>query len=277
MIAHAHSGTTLSSRILLAGALFDLPAGKANANLSAQWQQSVQHSRTVGTNSFSSDRTREDRVANLNVQLPLLGTPQSQGYGMGGELFGASRNVSATGTLYTYGFGFNGRNGNRVNLRIGYNREKQAPTPGALTDPLVVIDGYRTYDFLREETVLVRYITGGNPDLRVENRDIINISGQARPFMTVDFTLNGQYTRTIYHDPMQSLPPPSAEVQAAFPDRFRRDADGRLFEIDARMVNFVSARNEQFRWGRQLPPVLRCSCERAALGDRLARPRTSCW
>jgi hypothetical protein len=38
-------------------------------------------------------------------------------------------------------------------------------------------------------------------------------------------------------------------VQAAFPDRFKRDDDGRLYEIDARMVNFVSATNEQFRWG----------------------------
>jgi hypothetical protein len=38
-------------------------------------------------------------------------------------------------------------------------------------------------------------------------------------------------------------------VQAAFPDRFKRDDDGRLYEIDARMVNFVNANNEQFRWG----------------------------
>ncbi len=124
-------------------------------------------------------------------------------------------------------------------MRIGYNREKQAPTPGALTDPIITIDSYRTYDFLRGETVLVRYITGGNPDLRVENRDILTLSGQGKPFKTVDFTLNAQYTRTLYHDPMNSLPPPSAEVQAAFPDRFRRDADGRLYEIDARAVNFV--------------------------------------
>ena len=242
-------GNNLSARVQLSGAMFDLPAGKANANLSAQWSRSGQHSRTVGTNNVSSHRTREDQVAYLTMQLPLMGTPQSQGFGMGGELNGAARNVSATGTLYTYGVGLNARNGNRVNVRIGYNLEKQAPTPSALNDPLVVVDDYRAYDFLREETVLVRYITGGNPDLRVENRGIINLSGQVRPLKTVDFTLNAQYTRTIYRDPMQSLPPPSAEVQAAFPDRFKRDADGRLYEIDARMVNFTRTRNESLRWG----------------------------
>jgi iron complex outermembrane recepter protein len=242
-------GYNISTRLGLAGALFTLPAGKANANLSAQWLQNGQRSRTVGTNNVRSSRTREDLVVNMNLQLPLLGTPQSQGFGMGGELGGAARNVTATGTLFTYGLGLNVRNGNRVTMRIGYNREKQAPQPGALNDPIVTIDDYRAYDFLRDETVLVRYITGGNPDLRVENRDIITLSGQVRPLKTVDFTLNGQYTRTIYHDPMAALPPPSAEVQAAFPDRFRRDADGRLFEIDARQVNFVSTKNEQVRWG----------------------------
>jgi iron complex outermembrane receptor protein len=242
-------GYNLSSRLQLSGALFDLPAGKANANLWAQWLRTGQRSRTVGTNNVSSRRTREDLVMNLNLQLPLLGTPQSQGFGMGGELGGAARNVTVTGTLFTYGLGLNMRSGNRITVRIGYNREKQAPTPAALTDPVVIIDDYRAYDFLRDETVLVRYITGGNPGLRVENRDIITLSGQVRPLKALDFTLNGQYTRTLFHDPMAALPPPSAEVQAAFPDRFRRDADGRLFEIDARQVNFIRSRQEQIRWG----------------------------
>jgi iron complex outermembrane recepter protein len=247
---HARArGHNASMRVQLAGALFNMPAGKANLNLSAQWQEVGQRSRTVGTNNVSTNSNRQDRIANFNLQLPLLGSPQSQGFGMGGELSGAARDVTASGTLYTYGSGLNWRNGTLFNMRLGYNREKVSPSPSALTDPIVTVDDYRAYDFIREETVLVRYITGGNPDLRIENRDIITVSGQVRPFKTFDFNLNAQYTRTMYHDPMAALPPPSAEVQAAFPDRFRRDADGRLFEIDARMVNFVSTRNEQFRWG----------------------------
>jgi len=246
--ARARSNT-LSARVQLAGGLFDLPAGKVNANVNVQFQQLEQNSRTFGTNNVSSERKRQDKVGYANVQLPLLGKPQSQGFGMGGELNGTVRDIGGTGTVYTWGLGLNGRHGGRVNMRIGYNREKQPPSPSALNDPIIIIDNYPTYDFLRGETVLVRYIYGGNPDLRVENRDTLNLSGQGKPFKTVNFTLNGQYTRTIYHDPMNSLPPPSAEVQAAFPDRFRRDADGRLYEVDARSVNFVRTRNEQFRWG----------------------------
>ncbi len=141
------------------------------------------------------------------------------------------------------------RNGNRVTMRIGYNREKQAPQPSALNDPIVTIDDYRAYDFLRDETVLVRYITGGNPDLRVENRDIISLSGQVRSAQD-----RGFHAERPVHP--HHLPRPHGGLAAAecrstgrLPDRFRRDADGRLFEIDARQVNFVNTKNEQFRWG----------------------------
>lgn len=247
---HARSrGLNGSARVNMSGAMFSLPAGKATANISAQWQESDQRSRTTGTNNVSSNRRQTSKSANYSMQLPMFGSPQSQGFGMGSELNATLRSVTGTGTLVTYGYGLNWRNGNRVNMRVSYNREKSPPSPSALNDPQVIIDDYRTFDFIRQETVLVRYITGGNPDLLTEHRDIITINGQTRPFKDIDFNLNAQYTRTMYHDPMSGLPSPSAEVQAAFPDRFRRDADGRLYEIDARSVNFVRTRNEQFRWG----------------------------
>lgn len=242
-------GYNVSSRAQLSGALFDMPAGKANLNTSVQWLHLEQKSRTVGTNNVSSSTKRTDRTANFNLQLPLLGSPQSQGFGMGGQINGNVRDVTTTGPLYTWGFGLNWRYGNRASMNVGFNREKVSPFPGALSDPVVIIDAYRVYDFIRQETVLVRYITGGNPDLKVEHRDIINVFGNVRPLKDVDFTLNAQYSRTMYQDPIQSLPPPSADIQAAFPDRYRRDADGRLYEIDARMVNLSRARNEQIRWG----------------------------
>jgi iron complex outermembrane receptor protein len=260
-------GYSASSRAQLSGALFSLPAGKANLNTSVQWQQLEQKSRTVGTNNVNRDTKRTDRIANFNLQLPLLGNPQSQGFGMGGQINGNLRDVTATGPLYTWGTGLNWRYGNRVNMSFGFNREKVSPSPGALNDPVVVIDDYRAYDFVRQETVLVRYITGGNPDLKVEHRDIITASGNVRPLKDVDFTLNAQYSRTMYKDPMQSLPPPSEDIQNAFPDRYRRDAGGRLYEIDARMVNFTRTRNEQLRWGGNFRRTLGAPKTGAAAGQ----------
>lgn len=242
-------GHSLSTRLQISGALFDLPAGRANANLSAQLQRSEQRSRTTGTINITSNRKRTDMVANGSLQLPLLGNPTPQGFAVGAELNGSARDVSGSGTMVNWGTGLNWRYSNRGNLRVAFNRENVAPYPEALSAPIVTIDDYRTYDFIRQETVLVRYITGGFPDLRTEKRNIINASGQIRPFKAIDFTLNAQYTRTMYYDPMSGLPAPSEAVQAAFPDRFRRDAEGRLYEVDARMVNFERTRNEQLRIG----------------------------
>src|SRR5690606_19058448 len=108
------------------------------------------------------------------------------------------------------------------------------------------------YDFIRQETVLVRYITGGNPDLEVERRRGTRVDFTLRPFEEVDFMLNADYRRTIGRDAVSSLPAVSEDVQAAFPDRYRRDADGRLIEIDARLVSFARTETERLRWGATL-------------------------
>jgi hypothetical protein len=247
---HARSrGHNGMAQLQLSGSIFDLPAGKANTNLRVEWRESRQRSRTTGTNNVESDRKRRDEAAYLSVQLPLLGTPNPQGFGLGGELSGSTRQVTATRALYNYGYGLNWRMGNRITLRVGINREQVAPQPNSLTDPVIIIDDYRAYDFIRQETVLVRYITGGNPDLGVENRDVTRVSGTVRPFKKVEFTLNAEYQRAVGHDVLSSLPPVSEDVQAAFPDRYRRDADGRLYEIDARLVSFERTQTESLRWG----------------------------
>jgi hypothetical protein len=124
-----------------------------------------------------------------------------------------------------------------------------APQPEALTNPLVTLDGYRAYDFIRDETVLVRYITGGNPDLRRGQLHTTRINGTLRPFANADLQVNAEYTRTVSRGVASPLPPVSLDVQAAFPDRYRRDAEGRLFEIDARLVSFARSQTEQLRWG----------------------------
>lgn len=174
------------------------------------------------------------------------------GFGMGVELSGSARDVTAVGTLFDHGYGVNWRWGNRLTMRAGVNFEKVAPQPESLTSPIVTIDDYRTYDFVRQETVLVRYITGGNPDLEVERRRRMTLGGTARPFSNVDFTVNAEYQRTVGRNAVSGLPAVSEDVQLAFPDRYVRDAEGRLIEVDARLVSFARTENEQVRWGANL-------------------------
>lgn len=197
----------------------------------------------------------------VTAALPNQLAAQPATFGMGAELSGSARDVTAVGTLFDYGYGLNWRWGNRLTMRAAVNHERIAPQPDSLTSPIVTIDDYRTYDFIRQETVLVRYITGGNPDLDVERRRRLTIGGTSRPMPTVDFTLNAEYQRTIGHDAVSQLPAVSEDVQAAFPDRYVRDAQGRLIQVDARLVSYARSDTEQIRWGANfrrafgVPPV----------------------
>ncbi|HUG71870.1 MAG TPA: hypothetical protein VMK82_00465 [Steroidobacteraceae bacterium] len=231
------------------GTAFKLPAGNATLSMRGELRRNRQRSRTEGTTNFSSRLNRQDELAFASMQLPLLGGATPMAFGMGAELSGSARDVSSIGTLFDHGFGLNLRKGNRLTMRIGMNQERVAPQPEALTNPVVTIDDFRTYDFIRQETVLVRYITGGNPDLDIERRRTVRIGGTVRPFVAMDLNFNAEYQRTIGRDAVSQLPAVSEDVQAAFPDRYRRDAEGRLVEVDARLVSFARSHTESLRWG----------------------------
>lgn len=238
-----------SLQLQASGTLVKLPAGNATASLRAEMRRSQQRSRTLGTTTVSSLRTRRDEAGFLSLQLPLLGGGTPQGFGLAAELNGTARDVTAVGTLFDHGHGINWRVGNRVTMRVNRGYEKVAPGPDSLTNPVITIDDFRTYDFIRQETVLVRYITGGNPDLRVEQRRTTRIGGTLRPLARMNMNFNLDYLRTVGRNATQPLPAVSEDVQIAFPDRYRRDADGRLVEIDARLVSFARSETEQIRWG----------------------------
>jgi iron complex outermembrane recepter protein len=243
-------GYNSSAQMQATGSPFKMPAGNANASLRLSWVQNRQKSTTTGTNNVRSDRTREDQLAFASLQMPLLGSPTARNKSaLGGELSATARRVTGSGTLIDYNYGLNWRMGTRFTLQGNIGNQKIAPQPQSLTDPVVTIDGFRAYDFIRDETVLVRYITGGNPDLDTERRRSTRISGTLRPWVPVDLTFNAEYQRNVSHDAVSSLPPVSEDVQAAFPDRYRRDLDGRLYEIDARLVSFARSQNETLRWG----------------------------
>src|SRR5690606_3314120 len=242
-------GHTSSLQMQASGALFRLPAGQATLSLRTELRQNRQRSRTTGTTVVESNRNRRDEVAFASLQIPLLGKNTPTGFGLAAEVSGSARGVTAAGTLFDYGYGMNWRLGNRITMRVAINHQEVAPQPEMLTNPIVTVDDFRTYDFIRQETVLVRYITGGNPDLDVERRRGTRIGFTLRPLAQMDLMVNAEYQRTVGRDATSALPAVSEDVQAAFPDRYRRDAEGRLVEIDARLVSFARSNTEQLRWG----------------------------
>lgn len=240
-----------STLLIVTGSPFQLPAGPANAALRVEWRADRNATQTMGAGSpFFSRLHRDEEIAQLSLQMPLLGGALPSPIGaVGVELSGALRHVTASGRLEDYGYGLNWQPGSAWNFRAVINQEQIAPPTNALTDAVVTIDNVRTYDFIRQETVFVRYITGGNPDLAVERRRTTRISGNWRPFAARDLSINAEYSRIIGTNAFSALPPVNAQVQAAFPDRFLRDGGGRLIGVDARPVPFARVKREQLRWG----------------------------
>jgi hypothetical protein len=107
----------------------------------------------------------------------------------------------------------------------------------------------RIFDFTTGETVLVTAVTGGNRDLDADRRSVWKLGGNWQPVESIDLRLRAEFVRTRIDRPTQSIFGPTAALEAAFPERFKRTADGRLLCADLRPVNFDGARRDVLRIG----------------------------
>jgi len=105
--------------------------------------------------------------------------------------------------------------------------------------------------------VLVTAITGGNPNLDSDRRNVFKLGANWQPFQNTDLRLRADYVHTKIEDPIASFPGPSADLEAAFPDRFVRDSSGTLVSVDLRPENFSSAHRDTLLVGFDFTRPLR--------------------
>jgi hypothetical protein len=105
------------------------------------------------------------------------------------------------------------------------------------------------FDYVRSETVEVVQVSGGDPSLRSDQRDATRLGINWKPFADRELNFSVSYTLSRADDPASALPAATAEVQAAFPERFLRDQSGQLAVVDVRPVNFLRSDREEIRWG----------------------------
>jgi len=111
-------------------------------------------------------------------------------------------------------------------------------------DPIFYGPPTVVYDFLTGESVLVQPILGGNPDLRPPTSDQISAAITAGPITSWNLLGGVNLRRTTAIDGIGTLPSASPAIEAAFPERYRRDISGRLVSIDQRPINVSSALTE---------------------------------
>ena len=234
------------------GNLFRLPAGDAGATVrvGASTIHLDSDRRRDGSDvSTSLGRTRG--TAALNLDLPV--SRRRSGFDDLGNLSlngnAEVEQLSDFGTLTTVGVGLSWSPANPLNLIASWTREEGAPSIQQLGDPVLETPETRIFDFTTGETVLVTAITGGNPALEADRRDVIKLGGNWKPLNDTDLRFRVDYVRSRLTDPISSFPGPTAALEAAFPERFVRNSAGELINVDLRPVNFDSARRDTLRLG----------------------------
>ena len=86
------------------------------------------------------------------------------------------------------------------------DREEGAPTVPQLGDPILSTPETRVFDFTTGETVLVNAITGGNPDLLADKRDVLKIGGNWKPLEKTDLRLRAEYSSRAWTVPFPRFP-----------------------------------------------------------------------
>jgi hypothetical protein len=242
-----------NTELVFSGTLAKLPAGDLSSSFRAGFESRDFSSESVrGGIEQSADLSRDRGSVQANLDLPL--TSRREGVlpalgNLSANLNFEVEELSDFGTLKRLGYGLNWSPIEQLNFVASYTDEEGAPTIQQLGDPVVVTPNSRTFDFVRRETVDISRVFGGNPNLVADNRHVLKLGLNGKPFEKTDLTFSANYIRNRIDNSIAIFPSATAEIEAAFPDRFTRDVDGRLLRIDSRPVNFERWNREEIRWG----------------------------
>jgi len=243
----------LNVQLVAAGPVLKLPAGQLFASVKLGDTQNWFSTRSLrrGTET-ATDLTRNDLSAQLNLDLPIANRKAKVLQPLGDLSFNMNAAVdqlSDYGALTSIGYGGRWTPFTGVSLIVSQTHDRNAPTVQQLGGPITVTPGSRILDFRTGQTVDVVRIDGGSPGLVGDNRNVLKIALNVKPFTKEDLNFSANYIRSRIENPVQSFPAATADIEAAFPDRFLRDASGQLVQVDFRPVNFARQDRDELRWG----------------------------
>ena len=160
------------------------------------------------------------------------------------------------GTLTRIGAGANWAPFTTFSLVGSWDHDQRAPSVRQLGDPFVETPGTRMFDFTDGQVNRVVVVTGGNPALRTDVRDTLDVSAEWQPFGSGNFRLRGDYAHVTIERPISNITV-FPDLEQVFPNRFVRDSSGNLVSVDLRPVNFSSAHRDTLLVGFDFTRALR--------------------
>ncbi len=243
-------------KVTLAGSPFTLPAGSANLTLDAGYDWSRIESTDTRTTSLGQTRlTRGDLNGGASLSLPIASLRDDVLAGIGDlsiNFGGGVDHLSDFGTLTNWNAGLNWRPVENLSLQASVIGRKAAPSLGQLGSPTFVDVNVPVYDFTTGETVLATVTTGGNPNLKAETQRDIKLSANYDLDLFDRANILVEYYRNRSTDTTESFPLLTPAIEAAFPGRVTRAADGTLLALDRRPVTFSERKSSRIRYGFNL-------------------------
>jgi uncharacterized membrane protein YgcG len=244
---------------LVNGPLLKVPAGTMNGSFKLGDSQSgfVSSSQRLGLIQ-RADLSRNDLNGQINLDLPLT-SRRNHVLAPMGELSVnvnlAVDRLSDFGTIHSVGYGLNWQPITQVRLVVSRTRDEAAPSVSQLGAPTLTTPGVRIFDYATGQTVDVTAITGSNPALIGDTRNVFKVGLTLKPWSSQQFTLNANYVDQRIDNPISTFPAATPAIEAAFPERFVRDVSGDLIAVDQRPTNFdwTSRRNIRFGFNWSMP------------------------
>ena len=252
------------------GTLFSMPAGAVSTTIKLGAETADFKSRSYRTVDLAGvdtqGRVSRDTVnGQVNVDVPLtsrskdvlpfLGT-LSANFNL------AEDHLSDFGTLTTLGYGANWSPIEGVRVIASVTDTDEAPTAQQLGNPSIATPNVRVFDYVRGETATVTTISGGNPGLIADNNHVKKVGLTLKPWSAKDLSITANFVESRVDNPIAAFPAATAAIEAAFPDRFQRDAGGTLLQVDRRPINFARSERSELRWGINFSAPLKSKIQR---------------
>ncbi|NCP15237.1 MAG: TonB-dependent receptor [Sphingomonadales bacterium] len=241
---------TGSSLTTLEGPVGSLPAGEvlATFDVGLNWQR-IESADTRSSTDVALTRRQLSTGANLVV--PLTSTREEFADALGTftlNLQAGIEDLSDFGVLGDWNAGITWQPFDGLDLSATYILREVAPGLTTLGNPQITNFNVPVFDFVRGETVLADVRTGGNPDLPAETqRDWKFSANWELPFWE-NSRFGVDYIRNRSDNVVSGFPQITSDIEAAFPGRVTRDADGRLIAIDRRQVSFAETRADRIQF-----------------------------
>ena len=244
---------SLEGEVVLNGTAWELPAGGVTTTFKVGGEHQSLDSESLRSG-VATDRSQSRDLGSLqaNFDLPISSVDRGVLPKIGdlsANMNLAYQELSDFGGVSALGGGLNWSPVARLSLSANYSDEDKAPTIQQLNDPTISTPNTAVFDYSTGQTVQVTQITGGDPNLKAENRRILKLGVNWQPLSATDLRLNLAYTRTEAEDEISSFPAITPDLEAALPERFTRADDGTLTSIDARPLNFASREQQDVQWG----------------------------